>query len=642
MPETSQLITSMELVFAHNNCRTVTITGMEPEFYRAAVAGEIDVFRVKSSYQIESMLTPNKNTILHIHLTCDKVSEAFVSKILNMCHALLKKVNAKHETILHIASKYGHLEIVKIIIECANKDAPSEDGKETLIKATNNKKDTALHEAVYYNHKEVVELLIKEDPNIGENNDGETPLYIAAERGYNEVIHTILEKSNSPNHRGPNGRTTLHAAIVHFEKLGKLETLKKLVLKIPSAIKEADENGWVPLHLAALETWRADDVAEVLLKQDRNTAYMRDNEGRTALHFAAYCGNDSVIKKILEYCPDCFELVDHKGRNALHYAGLDEKGILRSSWVANGILKEQLMNMQNEKDNDGNTPLHLLACHAPTWDLYYNDHPLLKKHRGVDSIAFNKKNQTAFDVAYDVVPSTSQEQNFFLGQLHKISAGFGGRVLNGDIKEKKKQKRHDSKVIEEQKLENKEKENLETLSRVRETSLVVATLIATVTFAAGFTVPGGTMQDGQNKGSPILMHNAAFKAFVITDSLSFVLSASAVLVQIFSSFFAGRTDFFSATMGEYHVSAALGLTTLGMVFMIVAFGTGTYAILGLSMALAVVTLLITLCFFFTFPLAHYLIRKGTEMFLSRRQLPRSHPELVSSLVGEDLQLLDSV
>ncbi|KAM3236595.1 hypothetical protein P3L10_016632 [Capsicum annuum] len=57
--------------------------------------------------------------------------------------------------------------------------------------------------------------------------------------------------------------------------------------------------------------------------------------------------------------------------------------------------------------------------------------------------------------------------------------------------------------------------------------LVVATLLVTVTFAAGFTLPGGfeSERDSLNKGMAILTKKSLFRAFVITDAIAFVCSA---------------------------------------------------------------------------------------------------------------------
>ncbi|XP_042477779.1 ankyrin repeat-containing protein ITN1-like [Macadamia integrifolia] len=57
--------------------------------------------------------------------------------------------------------------------------------------------------------------------------------------------------------------------------------------------------------------------------------------------------------------------------------------------------------------------------------------------------------------------------------------------------------------------------------------MVVATLIATFTFAAAFTVPGGFDQDS---GFPILLHHKLFYLFIMSDALSLFSSSTSVLM----------------------------------------------------------------------------------------------------------------
>ncbi|KAG5597483.1 hypothetical protein H5410_038715 [Solanum commersonii] len=53
----------------------------------------------------------------------------------------------------------------------------------------------------------------------------------------------------------------------------------------------------------------------------------------------------------------------------------------------------------------------------------------------------------------------------------------------------------------------------------------------TVTFAAGFTLPGGLENDnGPNKGMAILIKKAAFRAFIISDVLAFTCSAATICI----------------------------------------------------------------------------------------------------------------
>ncbi|XP_028802465.1 ankyrin repeat-containing protein At5g02620-like [Neltuma alba] len=578
-------ITSVEPVSDLNKYTVITITGMEPQFHRDAVKGNINDFEWKGE-QIESILTPNKNTILHIHFTncTNGVSKTFVKKVLDVCPALLLKTNVKGDTILHMAARYGHHKIVKNLIDYAKNPHIYEAGAEKrLIRAINDNNDTALHEAARYGHNKLVNVLLKEEPDhsyFGKNVDDETPLYIAVERQHWKVVDAILADSDSPQYNGPNGRTALHAAVIH----GDEEYVQKLLEGDSSAAKQADDNGWVPLHLAAL--CAESDVVEELVSKDRSMAYMRDNEGRTALHFAALLKKADVMEKIIEYCPDCCELVDEKGSNALHYSVMLERHsvfgleIQSVSGLEDTIENTPLRNLCNEKDDDGNTPLHLLARQAST----ENDHPLLKADLpNLDKLAFNKYGQTSFDVAFDVVPSDSALENKMLRELRASGARLGGRVLDRHLKKKKQEKR----VVGGEKEKQYKTNGQDRLAGMATTLSVVATLIATVTFTAGFTLPGGLIQEGEHRGSPILKYNAAFMVFVLTDSLSFVLSISVVFFLFFSSALAKEKELSEALLDKCRY-----LTMGAMVFMIIAFGTGIYAVMGVSKGFGIITLFI--------------------------------------------------
>ncbi|KAI7981313.1 Ankyrin repeat-containing protein [Camellia lanceoleosa] len=448
---------------------------MNPGLYRAAKEGNTVVLEQYVD-QLEAQVTPNKNTVLHI----------------------AAQFGNSH--------KEGHSDIVKSLTECATSldhdHVAIESGSEItkkMLRATNDDGDTALHDAVRYRQldfvrlkpfkprplpqpllrpkPDLVRLLIEEDPGFTywANNAGESPLYIAAERGYHEVVSDILKTCRAPAYGGPAGRTALHAAVISNNEGGT----KTLLDWKKDLAKEPDVHGWTPLHYAA----RFGHVqrAKQLLDSDKSIAYLiaDQDDNKAALHVAASQGHVSVIQELISQCPDCWEMVNHKGQNILHVAVENEKRMTTEKQIRLSLTKE--------------TGLPLIYRHILKPQLY----------------------KRCIDV-------------FIKEELEAAGATLGLRnVISKD----------------NEALANKKKERAEfkksipiDVRKAGDTHLIVATLIATVTFAAGFTVPGGySSNDGPNQGMAILTREAAFKAFVVTDFMAMILSTCAfrfILLQL--------------------------------------------------------------------------------------------------------------
>ncbi|KAJ6696656.1 hypothetical protein OIU85_003049, partial [Salix viminalis] len=150
----------------------------------------------------------------------------------------------------------------------------------------------------------------------------------------------------------------------------------------------------------------------------------------------------------------------------------------------------------------------------------------------------------------------------------------------------------------------KAKNREEALNKEKEAQLLAAVLIATVTFAAAFTLPGGYKTD---QGTAILAKKAAFIVFVISDAISMVLSISAVFIHFLLALDLGV---YNQTTGTLFVLARL-FTMSSMGTMIIAFITGTYAVLEPVLGLAISICLIGLSFFFLGCLECGIITCGT-------------------------------
>ena len=163
--------------------------------------------------------------------------------------------------------------------------------------------------------------------------------------------------------------------------------MAKIILKKKQGLtKEADEQGWIPLHHAA--HFGNLSIVKLLMQYDKFSAYIGDKGKRTALHIAARRGSVAIMKEIISCCPDCCEIVDQRGWNVLHFAMESHK------YDAVDYLNQNLWlsNLLNEKDAKGNTPLHRLAASLC-------EHTSFPDNSRVDKMAMNMENLTALDIA---------------------------------------------------------------------------------------------------------------------------------------------------------------------------------------------------------------------------------------------------
>ncbi|KAM7466008.1 hypothetical protein LguiB_013570 [Lonicera macranthoides] len=569
-----------------------SILQMDSKLYSAAITGNIQLLG-QNKDQIGVQLTQDKKTVLHVASQLGH-TEA-VKVILSMKPLLISEVNLSGETALHLAARGGHACVVRVLIDCARKSDDDLESKprlwQLILWAENDDGETALHEAVRFNRCEVLSMLVKEDSIFkhSANKMGETPLYIAASRGFAQLVDVILNNCNAPAYSGPNGTTALHGAI----GCGSGECARKLSEWKKTMVKETDSNGRTPLHYAAYFGFSS--IASQLLCLEPSTAYIVAKDySETALHIAAIRGHISVMKEILLACPDSCSMVDIYGRNMLHLAIENNQ-----KKVVEHIIEEcpVISSLINQKDVEGNSPSHLMAlsnCNVTK----------LIQHDMVDKGALNNHKLTDLGSLYKNIRNIKTEVIDGVNPMWTLQPI--GKEGHGDLNQCRTHIQeaakcyggslyvHNTTNQEATMLTNKEEaypallsspvaapvpaaapahDPTEVYRKYINNDIIVAALIVTIAFAAGFSMPGGYIQSGsENQGMAVLTKSLAFQAFIISDTLALVFSIIALLLYGFT---AGNIKQDTVTK-FYFVGGCLVL--LALVAIMIAFITGTYAI----------------------------------------------------------------
>ncbi|KAF8032271.1 hypothetical protein BT93_D1259 [Corymbia citriodora subsp. variegata] len=293
--------------------------------------------------------------------------------------------------------------------------------------------------------------------------------------------------------------------------------------KRPEVIREGDDIGWTPLHYVAyLGKVKA---VRLLLQHDISVAYNLNKEGESALDLAAFQGHVNVIDELVKSCPDACDIISTKGQTVLHAAVIGGR-----MNVINYILgMPNLDDLINEQDTDGNAALHLAALHKK-----YNIIGMLAQDKRVDRLAKNKDHLTALDIfsAHNEVGFTARNIQRMLSGSRGIP-GFQGWFIEYGKMRLGKQFVQDQQSVAITTGSNVANRNNFDLSKrgILEVQLLVAGIIATVSFAAVFAMPGGYNNDGPDRGRAVFAGRADFKAFLISNTYAFFFSVTAIIIQ---------------------------------------------------------------------------------------------------------------
>ncbi|XP_059309485.1 uncharacterized protein LOC132060466 [Lycium ferocissimum] len=326
------------------------------------------------------------------------------------------------------------------------------------------------------------------------------------------------------------------------------------------------------------------------LSEEKLSKLVEDEE---ILHTAARAGNVEFLAVLIRNHPDLIWKVDKKKRTIFHVAVLHREEKVFSLIRQIGTIKDLIILIQ---DVDGNNILHLAGMLGQPSDLkqeleqqqleekpteesiseikeisatdpaeQFKQEPLQELIREIKQI----KSTVCFKESDKIMPPSLLKVSGAALRMQREIMWFKEvekTVPSSLLKDKNKDGKTPGQLFSE---EHKQllKEGEAWMKDTANYCMIVAALIATVMFAAAFTVPGGNNNDD---GTPIMLKSNAFAVFVTSDAVALFSSIISIimLLSILTSRYT-EDDFLVALPAKI----LCGLTALfiSIVSMLVAF-----------------------------------------------------------------------
>lgn len=367
------------------------------------------------------------------------------------------------------------------------------------------------------------------------NQSGETVLYVAVEYGCVDLVKEMMKYYDleTAGIKAKNGFDAFHIAA----KQGDLEVLKVLMEAQSELSMTFDQANTTALHTASEQGHV--EVVKFLLEKNSTMATIAKSNLKTALHSCARKGHLDVMKALLDKVPEIATRADKKGQTALHMAAKGQNVEIVNELIA---ADDGLLNMVDKKEN---TSLHI-ATRKGRKEIVL---ALLGYKEIINKQAINKSGETALDTAEKFmrteISTILREHGVMNAKSMKKPPPLTATARElkqtvSDIKhEVHDQLEHTIKTHKRVKGIGKRinKMHHESLNNAINSTTVVAVLIATVTFAAIYQLPGQYVDDPTQipkdftLGEGNIAANPEFIVFLLFDSLALFISLAVVVVQ---------------------------------------------------------------------------------------------------------------
>ena len=244
-------------------------------------------------------------------------------------------------TALHHSARNGSYELIEFFIKM---------GADIHLKT--NDGQNCFHIAARFEHLNLCKTLIdihNFDVDMT-NSMGWTVLHYSAKSGSHDLIDFFVKKGVDILLETRAGNNSLHIAASN----GHLSLCETLITKYKLDVKMTDNDGWTALSFAAENG--SYELIEFFVEK-KIGIYQKTNDGKNCLHIAASKGHFNLCKTLIEKINFNVDMVDNKKWTALHYAAQKGSYELMNYFIAKGT--DVLL-----KTKDGLNCLHIAASNG--------------------------------------------------------------------------------------------------------------------------------------------------------------------------------------------------------------------------------------------------------------------------------------